>query len=93
MHSAGEANRGTGKVRNRCGDACETDMHSAGEANRGTGKVRNRCSEAGRQTRIQQERQTERLEMSREDVGMQADRHAFSRRGKQRDRKNQAQMR
>ncbi len=39
MGSAGEANRGPGKARNRCGfDACQTDMHLAGEANRGTGK-------------------------------------------------------
>jgi hypothetical protein len=38
MHSAGEANRGTGKARNRCSDAGQTDKHSAGEANRGTGK-------------------------------------------------------
>ncbi len=67
-------------------------MHSAGEANRGTGKVRNRCSDAGRQAYFQQERQTEEQEKSGTDVVMQADRHAFSRRGKQRDRKSQEQM-
>ncbi len=59
MHLVGEANRGTGKVRNRRGDACQADMHLVGEANRGTGKVRHRCGDAGRQTCIQQERQTE----------------------------------
>jgi hypothetical protein len=64
MHSAGEVNRGTGKVRHRCGDACQTDMHLAGEINRGTGKVRNRCSDADRETCIQQERQTEEQEKS-----------------------------
>jgi hypothetical protein len=59
MHSAGEVNRGTGKVMKRCDDACHTDMHSAVEVNKGTGKVRNRCSDAGRETCIKQERQTE----------------------------------
>jgi uncharacterized protein YjbJ (UPF0337 family) len=56
MHPAREVNRGTGKVRNRCGDACQRDMHPAGEANRGTGKVRHRCGDASRQACIQQER-------------------------------------
>ncbi len=55
MHSAGDANRGTGNARNICSDACQTDMHEAGEVNRGTGKARNRYSDAGRQTCILQE--------------------------------------